>query len=297
VGFAPNEHYLEMADGAQGEREPRHFDHTREKRYFPAWNSAQTRVLFIGTDGKLMIMNSNGTNKRPFEPGDVDGKTWRSESMMPFTLKFKDTGDRYRIWRSKPDGSGESLVYETFARFISAPQWSPDSSRVAFIIDDGESSSILTVGADGSWPRRFFTTPDGLSELKWSPNSQRLAWLCERHAEGSSEVWTAGVEGLDPGPAPDQAGHQQRPHDRPGREEGPLHDPLRPHGPPAGLLAAGRGPGLLHGPAALAPRAPARTQLGPGDLPVVLAPYGLLFPRSFCGLSQNSARLGGRCAF
>jgi Tol biopolymer transport system component len=198
VGFSPNEHYLEMADGALGEKEPRHFDHTREKRYFPAWNSVQTRVLFIGSDGKLMIMNSNGTNKRPFDPSDVDGKVWHSESMMPFTLKFKDTGDRYRIWRSKPDGSGEVLVYETFARFISAPQWSPDSKRVAFIIDDGENSSILTVGADGSWPRRFFTTPDSLSELKWSPNSQRLAWICERHAEGSSEVWTAGTEGLDP---------------------------------------------------------------------------------------------------
>lgn len=198
VGFSPNERYLEMADGADGKRAPRRFQTSRELRYFPAWNAAQTRVLFLDKDRKLMIMNSNGTNKHVFDPEDLDSKVWYSDKLLAFTLQWKETGDTWRVWRSKPDGSGEKLVYETRADFISAPRWSSDSKRVAFIIESKGENSVLTVGGDGSWPRRFFASPDPLSELKWSPDGLRLAWICERVEEGTHEVWTGGWEGLDP---------------------------------------------------------------------------------------------------
>lgn len=198
VGFKPSERYLEIADGPEGGRDPRRFQHRREARYFPAWNLAQTRVLFLRPrDGALMIMNSNGTNQREFDPEDLDSKVWRSERGMDFTLQWRETGDTYQVWRSKPDGSGERLLYEVQARAISAPTWSPDGARVALIVRDASGSSILTVGADGAWPRRFFTTPDALAELQWSPNSQRLAWICAR-GNGTQEVWTASAQGLDP---------------------------------------------------------------------------------------------------
>lgn len=198
VGFSPNERYLEMADGAKGERAPRRFRYQDEKRYFPAWNAAQTRVLFLDKGGSLMIMNSNGTNKHLFDPEDLDSKVWFSDKLLAFTLQWRETGDTYRIWRSKPDGSGEKLVYETKANLISPPQWSPDGKRVAFIIEAAGENSVLTVGGDGSWPRRFFASPDPLAELKWSPDSLSLAWTCDRQEEGTQEIWVAGWEGLDP---------------------------------------------------------------------------------------------------
>jgi Tol biopolymer transport system component len=198
VGFEPNERYLEMADGVEGTRDPRRFQHRREARYFPAWNTAQTRVLFLAPDGALMTMNSNGTNKRAFDPEDLDSKVWYSDKLLPFTLQWKESGDTYKVWRSKPDGTQERLIYEVKASIISPPQWSPDSRRVAFIVRQGGESSILTLGADGSWPRRFFTTTDSLSELKWGKDSLRLAWLCERADEGTHEVWMAAVDGMDP---------------------------------------------------------------------------------------------------
>lgn len=198
VGFKPNERYLEMADGSDGAHDPRRFDAHREKRYFPAWNPEQTRVLFLGKSGSLMVMHSNGTDKHAFDPEDLDSKVWFSDKLLAFTLQWRESGDRYRVWDSKPDGTAEKLVYETEATFISPPQWSPDGKRIAFIIGGKDASSILTVNADGTWPRRFFTTPDSLSMLRWSPDGLRLAWICDRQEQGVQELWTAEVQGLNP---------------------------------------------------------------------------------------------------
>lgn len=197
VGFTPGERYLEMADGVEGTRFPRRFRHLDEKRYFPAWNAAQTRVLFIKGQ-TLMIMNANGTQQRPFDPSDLDSKLWYSDKTLPFTLQWRETGDTYSVFRSKPDGSGEQLIYKTEANFISPPQWSPDSRRVAFVVNQNGEYSILTVGADASWPRRFFATADKVHSLTWSPDSLRLAWFCERESEDLHQLWTADVQGLDP---------------------------------------------------------------------------------------------------
>lgn len=197
VGFEPNVRYLEMADGLKGERSPRVFKALAEKHYFPAWNAAQKKVLFIKQD-IIYIMNANGTDQHLFDPEDLDSKVWYTDKTVPFTLQWKESGDTYKIYRSKPDGSRETLILDVKARDISAPQWSADGKRVALIVHGVDESMVLTVGWDGSWARRFFITKDALSALKWSPDGLRLAWICHRDGEGTQELWTAGFEGLDP---------------------------------------------------------------------------------------------------
>jgi hypothetical protein len=200
VGFVPNSHYLEIADGAGGERNPRTFKWQREKRYFPAWNAAQTRVIFL-KDGKLHTMKSNGTDQRDFSSAAVDSRLWYSDKTVPFTLQWQETGDHWKIYKSDPMGRHDSLIYQVKAKSISPPQWSPDGTRIAFIEDNDDQSTVMTVGPDGKWLRRFFISPDKLRELKWSPDSQKLAWLVDRMADGNveaEEVWTAVLSGLEP---------------------------------------------------------------------------------------------------
>ena len=196
VGFAPNVRYLEMADGANGERDQRVFGGTSEKRYFPAWNAAQTRVIFL-KNGKLHTMKSNGTDQQDFNPEALDSRLWFSDKTVPFTLQWKESGDRWLIYKSDPQGRHESLVYEAKGKSISAPQWSANGKRIGFILHGEESSMVMTVGPHGEWPRRFFTTKDGLRELKWSPDSLKLAWLVDR-GEDAQEAWTAVEEGMSP---------------------------------------------------------------------------------------------------
>lgn len=196
VGFEPNVRYLEMADGANGERNQRVFGGTKEKRYFPAWNAAQTRVIFL-KDGKLHTMKSNGTDQQDFDPEALDSRLWFSDKTVPFTLQWKESGDRWLIYKSDPQGRHDSLVYEAKGRGISAPQWNADGKRIAFILHGEQDSMVMTVGPHGEWPRRFFTTKDGLRELKWSPDGLKLAWLVDR-GEESQEAWTAVEAGMDP---------------------------------------------------------------------------------------------------
>ncbi|HXB96471.1 MAG TPA: hypothetical protein VNZ54_00370, partial [bacterium] len=159
VGFLPDEIYLEMADGTNGGGNPRRFDPLKERAYFPAWNAAQTRTLFIKHD-RLMIMHSNGTRQEPFRQGLLESRLWYTHSTAPFTLAFQHTGDRYRIYRAQPDGRQEQLIFAAVGHDLSPPQWSADSKRVAFVLRDDHGSSIYTVNADGTWPRRFFLTTD-----------------------------------------------------------------------------------------------------------------------------------------
>jgi len=198
VGFFPNRKVLQIADGL-AEHNPRLFDPAKERHYFPAWNAAQTRVLFFDAKTqKLMIMHSNGRDHELFTPALLESKVWFSDKLAPFTLQVRETGDIFRVYRSLPNGKKEQLIYEAPGRGISPPQWSADGSRVAFIVHGDVDSEVITVGPDGSWPRHFFTTKDELDELKWSPDGRKVAWICRRAEDNTQEVWTAVEQGLEP---------------------------------------------------------------------------------------------------
>jgi Tol biopolymer transport system component len=197
VGFSPNERYLEMADGASGERNRRVFSPLQEKRYFPAWNASQTRILFIKS-GKLNTMKSNGTDQQVFDPQALDSRLWFSDKTVPFTLQWKESGNRWRIYRSGPDGKGEKLIYEAEGKSISPPQWSADGNRVGLVVSGAEAASVVTVDWDGKWARQSFKSGDPITELQWSPDGLKLAWLVKRAEEGTYEAWTTGVQGLEP---------------------------------------------------------------------------------------------------
>jgi TolB protein len=200
VGFIASFPYLDMADGINGGRNERLFKWQNEKRYFPAWNAAQTRVIFL-KGGKLHTMKSNGTDQRDFSAKAIDSRLWFSDKTVPFTLEWLESGDRWKIYHSDPQGHHERMIYDVRAQAISPPQWSPDGSRVAFIEQKTGQSTVMSLDPDGKWLRRFFISPDKLRELKWSPDSQKLAWIVDRIEDGNivaQEVWTAVLAGMDP---------------------------------------------------------------------------------------------------
>jgi Tol biopolymer transport system component len=197
VGFAPDVRYLEMADGAGTEQNPRVFNAKSERHYFPAWNASQTRVIFMDKAGKLHTMKSNGTDQHPFDPEALDSRLWLSDKTVPFTLQWKQSGDRWKIYLSDPQGRHEKLIYEALGKSISPPQWASDGKRIAFIVNNDEGSTVMSVSSDGKWPRRFYISKDPVRELRWSPDGLKLAWLVDR-GDDSQEAWTASVDGMDP---------------------------------------------------------------------------------------------------
>ncbi len=71
------------------------------------------------------------------------------------------------------DGSGQRRL----ARRGSAPAWSPDGRRIAFVI----TGTLYVVNADGSGHRTLtrLGRDGGVASLAWSPDGRKLLFLVE----------------------------------------------------------------------------------------------------------------------
>ena len=72
------------------------------------------------------------------------------------------------------------------------PRWSPDSTRLAFLVFEYDTYAIYTVGADGSGLQRLAETR---SDPAWSPDGTRLAFV---QATGDElHLYTMAADGTD----------------------------------------------------------------------------------------------------
>lgn len=70
----------------------------------------------------------------------------------------------------------------------SAPAWSPDSQRLAFVRDNG----LYIASRDGTDTRRLWKHESGIEEPRWSPDGTQVAFVSRQR--GWSQVWTIGLD-------------------------------------------------------------------------------------------------------
>jgi Tol biopolymer transport system component len=75
-----------------------------------------------------------------------------------------------QLWLVRPNGSGlRQLTHLTDADIASAPAWSPDGRRLAFITTRGRSSwPVATIRANGSGLRTLYTSGLQNYGIDWS---------------------------------------------------------------------------------------------------------------------------------
>ncbi len=104
-----------------------------------------------------------------------------------------------------PDGS--ALRRLGISGDLTGPRWSPDKSRIAYLLGYGPAADLWVVNSDGSGARRLTSTPNiGEADPRWSPDGRTLAYT--RTADGNhdgqldtrdtSEVWLVGADGANP---------------------------------------------------------------------------------------------------
>ena len=82
---------------------------------------------------------------------------------------------------------------------LSAPQWSPDGKRIAYVLTQANletskyDSDVWIVSADGSDGRRLTFGPGTDSRPRWSPDGKRIAFLSDRG--GRASVYVMPVDG------------------------------------------------------------------------------------------------------
>ncbi|WP_376797550.1 alpha/beta fold hydrolase [Thermogemmatispora sp.] len=102
------------------------------------------------------------------------------------------------IWLQETSGEGEPRPLSSAPEMgeQSCPRWSPDGRWLAFLAEWGEKEDTNTnksrlalwvVAAEGGTPRRLCSLPGGMSDLSWSPDGQRLAFLGYEQAEPVSD--------------------------------------------------------------------------------------------------------------
>jgi Tol biopolymer transport system component len=102
------------------------------------------------------------------------------------------------IWTVDPDG--HRLTDLTKAQKTKGndddPQWSPDSTRIAFVSDrDGGGGDIWAMNADGTGTRNLTHTPGDDLNPRWSPDGKRIAFTSFR--DGDAEIYLMNADGTE----------------------------------------------------------------------------------------------------
>ncbi len=82
------------------------------------------------------------------------------------------------LWLMPLPNGGKARRIVTGEGRVSAPAFSPDGKLIAYVADDGKTSSIGVADAEGhDWPRRVPVEADFAADPAWSPDGKMLAWL------------------------------------------------------------------------------------------------------------------------
>ncbi|HEV3074542.1 MAG TPA: S9 family peptidase [Thermoanaerobaculia bacterium] len=84
----------------------------------------------------------------------------------------------------------------------SAPRWSPDGRRLAFLRHAGKGDQLFVLPLDGGEARQLTDLPGGAESPAWSPDGRTLAFLSETSAADLAKPGARGKEAAEPQPVP-----------------------------------------------------------------------------------------------
>src|SRR5215467_8973286 len=104
---------------------------------------------------------------------------------------------RGRIWVAETSG-GEPRPLTIGKRRESSPAWSPDGKQLAFLSQAEESGEkdkekekekpqLNLISVEGGEAKQICKMPNGMSELSWSPDSSRIAFISLEGEEPKSD--------------------------------------------------------------------------------------------------------------
>src|SRR5260370_4833580 len=154
---------------------------------------AREGLASTGRSGSMGVMAPGHpitpvTARRPFEPRDITRIRWITDPhispdgrRVAFVVATPSEGrDEYlsSVWMVDPEG-GEPRRFTSGPKRDTAPRWSPDGTRLAFLSErEGKKKAQLYVmPADGGEATRLTDLKNGVADPEWSPDGTRLPFL------------------------------------------------------------------------------------------------------------------------
>ena len=174
--------YVMDADGNNQIRLTNH----PEVDYQPSWSPDGGRIAFAsnrnGGNEQIYVMDSNGKNVKLLTNGSLGWYPAWSPDGQTIAYHGPEKDDWVEEGHSAiiliaPDGSNRRILAGDIPVLDSAPAWSPDSQRIAFVSwREGWTGDIGVMDADGRNPKRLTHTPVNERHPTWSPDGSKIAF-------------------------------------------------------------------------------------------------------------------------
>jgi len=166
----------------------------------PAWSPDGGRILYVRRarlSGRpdLFVMNANGRGRTRLTSTPVPERnpSWSPDGTGLVYAARTAPGEPFRIFVARADGSGREQLTSQKAGSDTAPVWSPDGARIAFVSDRGGGfPELYLMNAGGTGVKRLTTNALIDANPSWSPDGTRVVFerCCEN---GTSDLFTIDV--------------------------------------------------------------------------------------------------------
>lgn len=179
-------------------KEPRKLAHLLADRVYREYTGEsgpfQSHLAFVrkqGANRDVYLSDWDGKNAVKLTEGGLN--------LLPTVLPGGD-GAAYTSYRKgTPDlyshrKGGQPALLEQKGQMATGVAFSPDGSRIAYSLADGDAAQIIVASADGSGPKALTNTPYFInSSPTWSPDGKRIAFVSNRG--GSPQIYVMSADG------------------------------------------------------------------------------------------------------
>lgn len=155
------------------------------------WSAGGHSLIASAIAGLVRVPLSGGTPEPlPFPSGSEPAVALRG-SRVVYVRPYLDT-DIFRVPGPRGSGSVSRLISST--RADSAPQYSADGRRIAFVSDRTGSEEIWVVDSDGQNARQVTSFEgSGVGSPRWSPDGKWIAF--DSTASGNAGIYVVAAKG------------------------------------------------------------------------------------------------------